>query len=62
MFHPPRSGTICVQPDKHWYSFKGNLGKTAERWDRVHIMDISECYDARLEITIPAGWALNTNN
>ena len=25
-FHPPRSRTICVQPDKHWHYFKGNLG------------------------------------
>ena len=30
-FHSSRSGTTCVQPDKHWYCFDGNLGKTAER-------------------------------
>ena len=28
--HPPRSGTICVQPDQDWHWFKANLGKTAE--------------------------------
>ena len=26
---------ICVQPGKYWHCFKGNLGKTAERWGRV---------------------------
>ena len=30
-FHPPRSRTICVQPDKYWHCFEGNLGETAER-------------------------------
>ena len=29
-FHTPRSGTICVQPDKRWHCFEGNLGETAE--------------------------------
>ena len=24
-FHPPRSETICVQPDKHWHCFEGSL-------------------------------------
>ena len=26
-FHPLRLGTICVQPDRHWHCFEGNLGK-----------------------------------
>ena len=30
-FHPSRSGTICVQPDKHCHCFEGSLGETAER-------------------------------
>ena len=30
-FQPPRSRTICVQPDKYWHCFEGNLGETAER-------------------------------
>ena len=30
-FHPPRSGTICVQPHKHLNCFEGNPGETAER-------------------------------
>ena len=25
-FHPPRPRTICVQPDKYWHCFEGNLG------------------------------------
>ena len=25
-FYPPRSGTICVQPDKYWHCFESNLG------------------------------------
>ena len=25
-FHPPRLRTICVQPDKYWHCFEGNLG------------------------------------
>ena len=28
---PPRSRTICVQPDKHWHCFEGNLRETSER-------------------------------
>ena len=37
-FHPLRSGTICVQPYKHWHCFEGSLGNKlrarAERgWD-----------------------------
>ena len=31
MFHSPKSETICVQQDNHWFCFKGNLGGTAER-------------------------------
>ena len=36
-FHPPRSETICVQPNKHWYCFKGNVKETAERWGRARM-------------------------
>ena len=46
-FHPLRSETICVLPDKHWHCFEGNLGETAERWGGVR-MGFSECYDAIL--------------
>ena len=42
-FHPPRSGTICVQPDKYWHCLKGNLGETAERRDGTR-MGLSERY------------------
>ena len=34
---PPRSGTICVQQDKHWHCFKGNLGETVWRRGGAHI-------------------------
>ena len=30
-FHPPRSGTVCVPPDKYWHCFEVYLGKTVER-------------------------------
>ena len=45
-FHPrpPRLGTICVQPDKHWHCFKGKLGETTERQGRV-CRGLSEHYD-----------------
>ena len=33
-FHPPRPGTVRIQPDKHWYCFEGILGETAERRGR----------------------------
>ena len=46
-FHPPRSRTICVQPDKYWHCFEGNLGETAERRDGAR-MGLSERYDAIL--------------
>ena len=46
-FHPLRSGTICVQPDKHWHCFEGSLGETAERQGGAG-MGHSECYDAVL--------------
>ena len=46
-FHPPRSRTICVQPDQHWHCFEGNLGETAERRDGAR-MGLSERYDAIL--------------
>ena len=46
-FHPPRSRTICVQPDKYWYCFEGNLGKTAERRGGAR-MGLSERYDTIL--------------
>ena len=26
-FHPPGSGTICFQPDKHWHYFETTLGR-----------------------------------
>ena len=47
IFHPPKLGTICVQPDKHWHCFESNLRETAERWGRVR-MGLSECYNAIL--------------
>ena len=46
-FHPPRSGTISVQPDKHWQCFEGNIGKTAERQGGAR-MGLSERYDVIL--------------
>ena len=46
-FHPLRSGMNCVQQDKHWRCFEGNLGPTAERWCGV-CMGLFECYDAIL--------------
>ena len=39
--NPPRTGTVFVQPDKHWYCFQGNLGGTAERRGRA-LMGLSE--------------------
>ena len=39
--------TVCVQPDKQWYYFKGNLGETVERKTLV-CMDLSELYNAIL--------------
>ena len=46
-FHPLKSETICVQPDKHCHCFEGNFGETAERQGGVHI-GLSEHYDAIL--------------
>ena len=46
-FHPQRPRTICVQPDKYWHCFEGNLGETAERRGRAR-MGLSERYDAIL--------------
>ena len=46
-FHPPRSGTICVLPDKDWHCLEGNLGETAERRGGAR-MGLSECYEAIL--------------
>ena len=46
-FHPPRSRTICVQPDKYWHCFEGNLGETAERRGGAR-MSLFERYDAIL--------------
>ena len=46
-FPPPRSGTICVQPDKHWHCFEGNFGETAERRGGAR-MGLSKRYDAIL--------------
>ena len=43
-FHPPRSRTICVQLDKYWHCFEGNLGETAESWGGAR-MGLSERYD-----------------
>ena len=43
----PPLRTICVQLDKYWHCFDGNLGETAERWDRA-CMGLSERYDAIL--------------
>ena len=45
--HHPRSRTICVQPNKYWHCFGGNLGETAERRGGAR-MGLSECYDAIL--------------
>ena len=39
--------TICVQPDKYWHCFEGNLGETAERRGGAR-MGLSERYDAIL--------------
>ena len=46
-FCPPRSGTTCVQPDKHWHCFEDNLGVIAERRGEAR-MGLSERYDAIL--------------
>ena len=46
-FHPPRPRTICVQPDKYWHCFEGNLGETAKRRGGAR-MGLSERYDAIL--------------
>ena len=46
-FHLPGSGTICVQPDKHWHCFENNLGETVERRDGAR-MGLSERYYAIL--------------
>ena len=54
-FHPPRARTICVQPDKYWHCFEGNLGETAERRCRVH-KGLSKRYDAILS------WNWNDHN
>ena len=32
-----RTSVGHVQSDKHWNHFKGNIGETSERWDRVHM-------------------------
>ena len=45
--HPPRLGTMCFLPDKHWHCFEGNLGETAERRGGAR-MGFSERYDATL--------------
>ena len=37
----PRSRTICVQPDRYWHCFEGNLGETSERWSGAR-MGLSE--------------------
>ena len=36
-FHPQRSRTSCVQPDKHWHCFERKLRETAEGWGGVHM-------------------------
>ena len=46
-FHPPRPRTICVQPDKYWHCFVGNVGETAKRRGGA-CMSLSERYDAIL--------------
>ena len=38
---------ICVQPDKYWHCFEGNLGETAKRRGGAR-MGLSERYDAIL--------------
>ena len=43
----PRPRTICVQPDKYWHCFEGNLGETAKRRGGAR-MGLSERYDAIL--------------
>ena len=48
-FHPPRSRTICVQQDRYWHRFKGNLGETAERRGGAR-MGLSERNDAILSL------------
>ena len=46
-FHPPRSRTICVQPDEYWHCFESNLWETTQRQGRAR-MGLSEHYDAIL--------------
>ena len=45
--HPPRSGTMCVQPDKQWHCFEDNLVDTDESWS-WKCVGLSERYDAIL--------------
>ena len=45
--HPPKSRTICVQPNKYWHCFGGNLRETAERRGGER-MGVCERYDATL--------------
>ena len=40
--HPPRPGTICIQPDQHWHSLEVNHGETTERRDGA-LMGLPEC-------------------
>ena len=40
-------GNICVQPDKHWHNFEGNLRETSERQGKAR-MGLSECCNASL--------------
>ena len=45
LWHPWRSKTICVQLDKHWHCFKGNLWETAESRGGAR-MGLFKRYDA----------------
>ena len=64
-FHPPRSRMICVQPDKYWHCFEGNLGETFERRGGAP-MGLSECYDdildLKVKLTTLVTGLLNTSN
>ena len=50
-FLPPRSRTICVQPDKYWHCLEGNLGETAERRGRAR-MGIFRALRCHLELKL----------
>ena len=56
-FHPSRSRTICVQPEKYWHCFESNVGETAEKQGGAR-MGLFERYDAILSWN----WNWNRHN